>query len=255
MKLQIMSDIHNEFGRYEPPEVDADVTILAGDIDTEATGVAWARETFARPVIYVPGNHEYYSNKKTVQKINAEMKAIAAGSSVHVLLDEALVIGAVRFLCGTLWTDFRLYGNPVLAAEFARQGMADYTFSRITDNAAEKGGVRMMRPMDTYVWHCATRAFLERELAQPFDGKTVEVTHHAPAERCIPAPFKGDSLSTCYASDLESLMGPAVNLWVYGHTHETRDMTIRGTRVVCNQRGYTPHMLVKSFNEWFVLEV
>jgi predicted phosphodiesterase len=255
MKLQIMSDIHNEFARYEPPEVDADVTILAGDIDTEGAGVAWARETFARPVIYVPGNHEYYSNQKTVQKINAEMKASAAGSKVHVLLDEALVIGDVRFLCGTLWTDFRLYGNPVLAAELARQGMADYRFSRIADDAAEKDRVRMMRPMDTYSWHCATRAFLGRNLAQPFDGKTVVVTHHAPARRCIPARFKGDGLSACFASDLEALMGPAVDLWAYGHTHEARDMSIRGTRVVCNQRGYAPHMLVKNFNEWFVVEV
>lgn len=85
------------------------------------------------------------------------MIAIAAGSNVHVLLDEALVIGGVRFLCGTLWTDFRLYGNPVMAAEVARQGMADYKFSRIADDAAEIGGVRKMRPMDTYAWHWAIR--------------------------------------------------------------------------------------------------
>jgi predicted phosphodiesterase len=255
MKLQIMSDIHNEFGRYKPPEVDADVTILAGDIDTEADGVAWAKETFKRPVIYVPGNHEYYSNKKTVQKINAEMKAVAADSNVHVLLDEALLIEDVRFLCGTLWTDFRLYGNPVMAAEVARQGMADYKYSRIDDDNAEQGKVRKMRPLDTYAWHCATRDFLKRELAKPFGGKTVVVTHHAPAERCIPAPFKGDRLSPAFANDMESLMGPAVDLWIYGHTHDTRDMTIQGTRVICNQRGYYPQALNSGFYTHWVIEV
>ena len=35
MKLQTMCDIYDEFGRHDPPEVDAAVTILAGDIDTE----------------------------------------------------------------------------------------------------------------------------------------------------------------------------------------------------------------------------
>ncbi len=255
MRLQFMSDIHNEFGRFTPPEVDADVTILAGDIDTEADGVAWAKETFKRPTIYVAGNHEFYSNKKTVQKIMAEMKAVAAGSNVHVLFDEVLVVGDVRILGGTLWTDFRLYANPVLAAEIARASMQDYKFSRIEDRNAERGGVRRMRPLDTLAWHQATRAFLERELAKPWAGRTVVVTHHGPSERCIPAQFKQDGLSPCFASDMESLMGPAVDLWVYGHTHDTRDFRINGTRIVCNQRGYAPHMLVGSFNEALVIEV
>lgn len=256
MKLQIYSDVHNEFGRFTPPDVDADVTILAGDIDTEADGVAWAKETFKqRPVVYVAGNHEFYSSKKTVQKITVEMKALAAVSNVHVLFDEVLVVGDVRILGGTLWTDFRLYGNPVLAAEIARTSMQDYKFSRMEDRNAEHGGVRRMRPLNTFAWHKATRAFLERELAKPWAGKTVVVTHHAPSERCIPAQFKGDGLSTCFASDMEALMGDAVDLWVYGHTHDCRDFHINGTRIVCNQRGYAPHMLVGTFNEGLVIEI
>jgi hypothetical protein len=29
-----------------------------------------------------------------------------------------------------------------------------------------------------------------------------------------------------------------VRLWVHGHTHDSFDYTIKGTRVVCNPRGY-----------------
>jgi hypothetical protein len=29
-----------------------------------------------------------------------------------------------------------------------------------------------------------------------------------------------------------------VQLWVHGHTHDSFDYTLNGTRVVCNPRGY-----------------
>ena len=60
MKLKIYSDLHLEFARFEPVPSDADVVILAGDIDIKSRGVSWANDTFQCPVIYVCGNHEYY---------------------------------------------------------------------------------------------------------------------------------------------------------------------------------------------------
>lgn len=60
MKLQIYSDLHLEFARFDPAPSDADVVILAGDIDIKSRGVKWASEVFQCPVIYVCGNHEYY---------------------------------------------------------------------------------------------------------------------------------------------------------------------------------------------------
>lgn len=44
MKIQIFSDLHNEFAPFEPPSTDA--SRLAGDIDTQARGVSWANEVF-----------------------------------------------------------------------------------------------------------------------------------------------------------------------------------------------------------------
>ena len=32
--------------------------------------------------------------------------------------------------------------------------------------------------------------------------------------------------------------GTRACLWVHGHTHDSFDYTINGTRVVCNPRGY-----------------
>ena len=60
-------------------------------------------------------------------------------------------------------------------------------------------------------------------------------------------------LTAAYRSDLTPLMWPAPNegtrnslrpadLWIYGHTHESEDVTIGYTRVVSNAKGYGPSL-------------
>jgi predicted phosphodiesterase len=71
MKIQILSDIHNEFEVYEPEYCNADVVILAGDIHTKNRGVEWASTRFNTPVIYILGNHVAYG--KTLPKYIAEI--------------------------------------------------------------------------------------------------------------------------------------------------------------------------------------
>jgi predicted phosphodiesterase len=51
MKIQIYSDLHNEFAPFEPTPSKADVVILAGDIDIKTRGVGWANDVFQCPVI------------------------------------------------------------------------------------------------------------------------------------------------------------------------------------------------------------
>ena len=61
MKIHVLSDLHTEFADFEPPDTDADVVVLAGDIGVGTGGIEWAGQRFADgPVLYVPGNHEYY---------------------------------------------------------------------------------------------------------------------------------------------------------------------------------------------------
>lgn len=61
MKVHVLSDLHLEFSDFVPPTTNADLVILAGDIDTKCRGVGWANENFTCQVIYVCGNHEFYS--------------------------------------------------------------------------------------------------------------------------------------------------------------------------------------------------
>ena len=64
MKIRVLSDLHLEFEDWAPPAVQADVVVLAGDIHGGTKGLAWAREEFPHtPIVYVPGNHEYFTKR------------------------------------------------------------------------------------------------------------------------------------------------------------------------------------------------
>ena len=60
MRIHVLSDLHLEFSPFAPQVTAADVVILAGDIHVKGRGVPWARQAFEGPVLYVPGNHEFY---------------------------------------------------------------------------------------------------------------------------------------------------------------------------------------------------
>ncbi len=63
MKLHVLSDLHTEFSGFDPPDTDADIVMLAGDIGIGTGGIDWAVQRYTDvPVVYVPGNQEYYGH-------------------------------------------------------------------------------------------------------------------------------------------------------------------------------------------------
>lgn len=252
MKLNIMSDVHNEFSVLEPPQTDADVVILAGDIDTKLRAVPWAQR-FEKPVIYVLGNHEFYGSQ--IERIIEKTREQAQGSNVHFLENNAVVVEGVRFIGTTLWTDFKLFGEAT--EEFAKldalMRMTDYRVIRYTSR------YRRLLPKDTQALYSMSVEFLQQQLKEPFDGKTVVVTHHAPSMKSVHEDYRHDSLTPSYASSLQYLMGEPVCLWVHGHMHHSIDYTVNGTRVVSNPRGYHPKGIMlpenRAFDPGFLVEI
>lgn len=235
MKLNILSDLHLGQGGLPAPGNDADVVILAGDVARPPQAIEWAAQ-LGKPVLYVAGNHEFYGSS-----LRATLRALkhhAAGTAVRVLDDDEAVIDGVRFLGTTLWTDFRLFGDGAgraTAQEQAVRFMRD--FSRIfADDAMQ----RPLTPDDTARQFERHAGWLAQRLARPFDGPTVVITHHAPSPASIHPRFAGSPVNACFVSDAEHLLGAdRVQLWVHGHTHDSFDYRVAGTRVVCNPRGYS----------------
>jgi len=234
MKLNILSDLHLSQGELALPANDADVVVLAGDIARPAEAVAWASR-LGKPVLYVPGNHEYYGG--SIEGSGAQLKRLCEGTRIRVLQDETQLIGNVRFLGSTLWTDFRLFGDGPArqrAMDEASRFMRD--FSRIRIDEASQA---LFTPLDSASLFQRHAAWLAAELARPHGGPTVVITHHAPSTASIAARFEGSLINACFVSDAEYLLdGSRAQLWIHGHTHDSFDYVVKGTRVVCNPRGY-----------------
>lgn len=242
MKIRFMSDLHLEFYPYIPTNIESDVVILAGDIHSGNEGVKWATQNFATPVLYVPGNHEFYGTSLS-EGLQA-MRDSAQNTNVQILNNESIIINGVRFIGSTLWTDYRLTGNQPLAEIEAMKTISDFKFIKNSENES-------ILPSDIVAQFNESKKYLQNELNTPFDGKTVVITHHGPSDLSIAEKYKQKQghLSASYASSLDRLMGDSVNLWIHGHTHESLDYDMYGTRVMCNPRGYGPNKLNSSFNE------
>jgi len=234
MRLHILSDLHIEFGNFEIPVTNADVVILAGDIHVGTKGIEWAIEAIkGKNVIYIVGNHEYY--RGALPKVTDKIKSISKCTNVHVLENDAITIGDVKFLGCTLWSDFHLLNNLDVSTITAAEKMNDFTLIRLGPK------FRRLKPSDTAIIHRSSRVWLEKQINSNTDGgiKTVVVTHHAPSIHSIPERYKKDYLAAAFASSMEGFISESqIDLWVHGHIHDPSDYKISNTRIVCNPRGY-----------------
>lgn len=254
MKIRVFSDVHLEFGPFDPPQVEADAVILAGDIWYASQGIRWARDLFPpERCVYVAGNHEFYGTERneTLEKC----RAAAEDTGINFLENDVTVIGNVRFVGTTLWTDFRLFGGggvQISAMKDAMRWVNDFRQISMIEVAKR----RRMRPADVCGFHRSAREFLSNELERPYLGRTVVVTHFAPSRRSIPAKYAHQRLSSYDASNLEDLIEMhQPDLWVHGHTHESHDYWLGRTHVVCNPRGYVGHELNPNFDPGLIIEL
>jgi Icc-related predicted phosphoesterase len=202
MRIHPLSDLHLESGAYGlPAGLDCDVVVAPGDLAEGVEGVEFLK-TLSVPVIYVPGNHEYWSPDGTVDMEDRlrQIREAARGSNVHVLEKDAVVIDGVRFLGTTLWTDFGGGHKGLMAAAgarmrdyrhigarkwYARDGNREkflrfYRDKRQTWITEKIVGSGLLDPYIVFQMHRQALDWLKGQLHEDFDGETVVVTHHHP---------------------------------------------------------------------------
>ncbi len=250
MRLHILSDIHLEFATFKPPETDADIIVLAGDIDNNFRGIVWARENFpSKEIIYVPGNHEYYGTYRAEALI--QMRETARKHHIHLLDNDVLELEGVRFIGSTLWTDFELFQEATrpVAIKQGQEFLNDFRVIR-EDMSSN------FTPADSIKLHKNSLNWLISKLDERHAEKTVVITHHLPSARSVDEKFKTSLISACFASELDYLFGK-MELWIHGHTHSSLDYKVNGTRVICNPRGYSTNRGQENidFNPGLVIDI
>ena len=253
VRLNILSDLHLSQGALKLPENDAHLVILPGDVARPREAVSWA-SGLAKPVLYVPGNHEFYGG--SIGDTVDELKRLCAGTNIHVLDNDEIIVEGVRFLGTTLWTDFMLFGKGEQRSAAMKEALRlMYDFSKIrADDASEVP----FSPADSEALFKTHVGWLETKLNDPFPGPTVVITHHAPSPKSIHPRFADSLLNACFVSDVERLIdGSRARLWIHGHTHDSFDYFLNGTRVVCNPRGYARNGVNENplFDANFLVEI
>jgi predicted phosphodiesterase len=259
LRLWVMSDLHVEStrgwdlppARERPP---FDVMIVAGDLVTRMErGVGWLLERVTdRTVLYVPGNHEMFGADidRTVEKACHA----AAGTNVRILQNGCETIGDCLFVGATFWTDFELFGNRSYAMNRAGEVMNDYRKIR------KHSYTKRLRPIDTVARHHELREFIARTIRETSASRKVVITHHACIRQAVRRGMKCDVISAAYVSDCPELLD-GVDVWIYGHTHESREFRVGKTRIVSNAKGYGPWTFGdaawenRDFDPYHVVEV
>lgn len=265
LRLFPLSDLHLERRRPEmipPPSSPFDVLVCAGDLHEgqPEAGLATVRALAGgRPVVLVPGNHEHYAptgDGRSAPELLAALEREVArlnglGARIHLLQGgQAVVIGGVRFVGTTLWSDWSLAGRwltedtpdrPDDPVAFAAARMTD----PVTGSREYRGSIRRAdgapwSPADAMEAHAREKAALLEALARPHEGPTVAVTHHPASPRAADAFRNAPGVpwwvpafyATTVLDDLPDADRP--DLWISGHFHAGHDMRIGRTRWLAN---------------------
>ena len=250
LRVLTFSDLHLEHNpiwllrkQYAP----CDLVIIAGDLDSPLDStIRWlstAKNFGGAPIIYVPGNHDFYGRGSPWQWEARKGKDAANGTCVGLGDgDEVFYVNGVRVLVATLWTDYALNGTRHESMIRAQREINDH---RMILHQREDRSIGLFRTSDALAQHKRDLAYFQRNLAIPHDGPTICVSHHGVAGlQSVPAEYHGagnDALNPAFSSDLTDLiLQYQPEMWVHGHCHGSIDCMIGSTRIIANPKGYGP---------------
>ena len=252
MKIQYASDLHLEFSentdyiKRNPLQVKGDILILAGDIILlcELPQYAWFFDFCSKNfkfTYWLCGNHEYYHYDLALKcgTFNEKIR-----KNVFLVNNVSVKLDGVKLMFSTLWGKI----NP--QNEFLiEQAMNDFKVIKYK-------GYRFSAPVFTKL-HGEALDFLVHEIAAPFSGKKIVVTHNAPTFMNYPEKYKGGTLSEAFAVELFDLIDCSdVDYWIYGHHHvNTPDFEIGQTKLITNQLGYVKYGLDETFDNGKIITV
>lgn len=271
MKLWYGSDMHSDFWKQDnhKKHIDRDAFdgfILAGDtgewLMRRGNGMAiinWLLQT-GKPVIYVAGNHEFYSGNYDL--VQDDLYAFSQDNEhFHYLQSSYLDLPELkkRIWGDTLWTNFQ---NSQECRSVARRQMNDY--KHIFQNAGF-GNVFLTPEMTVEFNRLALESLRKSFVSMPEGYDMIVVSHHAPTFMSIGKAYRKPSytetakINAAYANALddwlvENRVRPLV--WIHGHIHERAnyylDIDDVMMHVVSNPYGYPGEKPVEDFGKHYI---
>lgn len=239
-QAEVISDTHLNMWKYTDEQIRAifpgttPTLILAGDIgDPDDASLYRALQIACKiykNVIYVPGNHEFYSrvpgSKKTPSSVlNWFQKLDDQWSNFHFFYRRTEVMDGVRIIGATGWSsspNMDVWSNII-----SEEGKKDIEY-------------------------------IEQQLSLSKE-RVLVLTHYPSTFRVLQDKFKDTITQFDYAQDLERLYRPPLHTWIFGHVHQKHDFMIpysslQGNgkvRILCNPYGYPNEGITASLPKPF----
>lgn len=249
IKIQYVSDLHLEFHNNfnllkTIMHYDSDILIIAGDLDVSRNIANTIEELISfkdKPVIYVPGNHDYYGNTKYNVDINIFniINQEYNKDGLFILNNQTIVLNDIAFIGSTGWWD-RIPNKTCL------NGLND--FARIYDINENNYGTN---------WGKTSKIFFRQELKKYKNkNKIICISHNGPSHKSIHPKYIDSNINNCFVNEWDDLIknyNPIA--WIHGHTHNTVEYTINNTIVRTNPFGYESLEKNNDFNPYLYLEI
>jgi predicted phosphodiesterase len=223
MRFQYISDIHLEKKTNISLKRHGDVLLLAGDIGDPSTKEydAFLFDVSSKfdHVVIIAGNHEFYSNNRTIQMTDHMLRSAANKyNNVHFLNNEFFDIPGtdITVYGTTLWTNIDHYDSYMVQCM-----ISDYRcipgFTIQKNNSLHAEAKHLFR------------------VGMKLGKRYIVLCHHLPKKNLIDPKYANHSvLNAAFASDVQEFDHPSVVAVVYGHTHTPCQ---RG-KYYCNPVGY-----------------
>lgn len=269
MKFDLISDFHVEMNveyrstkGWQPGEPilyawhkdrKSDVLVIAGDsanYHEDSIAVVYEAAQHYEHVVFVDGNHEFYSNYRNNRSVMRDMEYFnsMANTRNRVAKNITYLNGEVTWQTGkTLfvgangWYNFRFTkgADPKVQEKAWRHGSNDPVCIRFgKKNRPEAIARRQADQLRDLVRGAQKNDEIE---------EIVVVTHTLPTETAF-GQFANPShpffdLNGAYCNNWMSQVWEAdeagkIKAWCFGHTHERKDFFEDGIHFVCNPRGY-----------------
>lgn len=238
---------------YPPLMIGDDETtlVIAGDLWHDrkfllrkyTNGESWLKRISRRfkYVVFVLGNHDYWGTNLTLERdsINKEL-VIQEITNTHLLEVDSVILDQVKFIGGTLWTDYDKE-NPHVKL-MAPMAMAnDHNYIKVG-----REYLRLRVEHLISIFNCTKKFIFKNCKKDNADQLVIVVTHMAPSIRSIHELYKTLTTNAFYYSNLDTelcYVDHDISYWFHGHTHKPMDYKIEEsygikTRVLCNPRGY-----------------
>ena len=226
MNLFVASDWHCEFGMdietLIPKDDNAyDVFVMAGDFTTFAHMEADVSELcslVSKPILYVPGNHEFYGS--SIEKTEKLLESLESKyKHLHVLNRKTIRIDEIDFAGCVGWMDMSFGGW------FHQVQISD--FKQIENWTIE---------------NCIAHGLVDRQFLMGLnEHKTnVIITHNGCTEKSMARKYASSPLNSYFINDYRNIIERCKpKTWIHGHTHTAFEYQVGlNTHVYCNPLGY-----------------